>query len=304
MDFELKKEYEYVLYEESGHVGRITLNYPQKRNAIDFRGQGGICDNLHAALDEAEENDAVKVVIIRGAGPAFCAGHDLSKVGYVYGMTDKGQRPNQRIRLKVDRAHFDEHFKRIFLFPKITIAQAHGPCLGEGSIIVECCEMAIAAEDAEFGHPEVWLGGMGVGILPIIIATIGLKRAMDLMTTGRYIGAQEAERIGLVNKVVPTDKLEDEVNTLAETLGRLPRDGIAIGKAYRHMVYESMGLLSSFTQQGIFHAYATNMHWEEDEYSFFKARRDKGSVKDAYKGRDAFRSLKSQGLGEDDKDDK
>jgi len=300
VDFKLKKKYEYVLYEESGHIARITLNFPERRNAIDFRGQGGICDNLHAALDEAEKNDEIKIVVIKGNGPAFCAGHDLTKVGYVYGMTDKGSRPNQRIRLKVDRAHFDEHFKRLFLFPKITIAQVHGSCLGEGSIIVECSDLAIAAEDAQFGHPEVWLGGMGVGVLPIIIATIGLKRAMDLMTTGRYIGANEAERIGLINKVVPVDKLEAEVNTLAEMLGRLSKDGIAIGKALRYMVYDSLGLLSSFTQQGIFHAYATNMHWEKDEYSFFKERRNKG-VTDAYKGRDAFRSLMSRELGENDK---
>lgn len=301
MDFELKKKFDYVLYEESGPVGRITLNYPEKRNAVDFVGQGGICDNFDSALDEAEENDDVKVVIIRGAGPSFCSGHDLSKVGYVYGMTDKGHRPNQRIRLKVDKAHFDDHFRRLFLFPKLTIAQVHGACLGEGLIMVECCELAIAAEGAEFGHPEAWLGGNGIGILPIIIATIGLKRAIDLVATGRYIGAQEAASIGLINRVVPADKLEDEVNAQAEILGRLPRDGIALGKAHRHMVYESMGLLSSFTQQGIFHSYATNMHWEKDEYSFFKARRDKGSVKDAYKGRDAFRSPGSKVPGTDEK---
>ncbi len=287
MEFELKQEYKTVIYEKSEHVARITLNRPEVRNAIDFRGQGGITDDLHAALTQAEDDDEIKVVILKGAGPDFCAGHDLSGVGLVYGMKDKGERVNQRIRYKWDRQHFDEHFKRMFLFPKITVAQVHGHCLGEGSIFVECCDMAIAAEDAEFGHPEVWLGGMGVGILPIIIATVGLKRAMDLMTSGRRIDGREAERIGLVNKVVPADKLEEEVNKLAETLSRLPRDGIAIGKALRHMAYEAMGLTSSFTQQGIFHTWATNMHWEKDEYSFFKARRDKG-VAGGYKGRDAF----------------
>ncbi len=124
--------------------------------------------------------------------------------------------------------------------------------------------------------------------MPIIIATVGLKRAMDILTTGRRFDGKEAERIGFVNKVVPADRLETEVNSLAEMLGRLPRDGIAIGKALRHMTYEAMGLTSSFTQQGIFHTWATNMRWEKDEYSFFKARRDKG-VTEGYKGRDAFR---------------
>jgi enoyl-CoA hydratase len=129
---------------------------------------------------------------------------------------------------------------------------------------------------------------MGVGILPIIIVTIGLKRAIELMTTGNYIDGKEAERIGLVNKVVPLEDLEKTVNSMAERMSRLSRDGIAIGKAARYAAYDSLGLLSSFMQQGIFHAFATNMHWEEDEYSFFKARRDKGVTK-AYKGRDAFR---------------
>lgn len=280
-------EYENVIYEKEKYVAKITLNRPEVRNAIDFRGQRGIVDDLHSALSQAEDDDKIKVVILKGAGPDFCAGHDLSKVGYVYGMKDKKERVNQRIRYKVDRLHFDDHFKRLFLFPKITIAQVHGHCLGEGAIFVECCDMAIAAENAQFGHPEVWLGGMGVGILAIIIATVGLKRAMDLMTTGRRIDATEAERIGLINRAVPADKLEEEVNKLAKKLSRLPRDGIAIGKAQRYMTYEAMGLLSSFTQQGVFHAWATNMHWEKDEYSFFKARRDKG-VREAYRDRDTF----------------
>ena len=287
MKFELKTRYKTVLYEKSGHIARITLNLPEKRNTLDFRGQGGITDDLHAAFTEAEEDDEIKVVILKGAGPDFCAGHDLSGVGFVYGMKDKGERISQRVRYKWDRRHFDEHLRRIFLFPKIIVAQVHGHCLGEGSILVECCDMAIAAEDAQFGHPEVWLGGVGVSLMPIVIATVGLKRAMDLLTTGRRIDGREAERIGLVNKAVPSDKLEEEVDKLAETLARLPADGIAIGKALRHMAYEAMGLTSSFTQQGIFHTWATNIHWEKDEYNFFKARRDKG-VKEAYRGRNAF----------------
>jgi enoyl-CoA hydratase len=280
-------EYKNLIYEKEKYVARIILNRPDIRNAIDFRGQGGIVDDFHSALNEAENDDEIKVVVLKGAGPDFCAGHDLSKVGFVYGMKDKGERVNQRIRYKVDRLHFDEHFKRIFLFPKITIAQVHGHCLGEGTIFVECCDMAIAAENAQFGHPEVWLGGMGVSIVPVIIATVGLKRAMDLLTSGRRIDGTEAERIGLINKAVRADKLEEEVKKLTEKLSLLPRDGIAIGKALRYMAYEAMGLLSSFTQQGVFHAWATNMHWEEDEYNFFKARRNKGITK-AYKDRDAF----------------
>ena len=117
-------DYRYVLYEKEEAVARITLNRPEKLNVFDFPGQGGILDDFYAALEEAEEDDQVKVVVIRGAGRSFCAGHDLDSVGHVYGM-GTGQpgerRASQRVRLKVDRRWMEHHMK-LLLFPKITIA--------------------------------------------------------------------------------------------------------------------------------------------------------------------------------------
>jgi enoyl-CoA hydratase len=242
---------------------------------------GGIVDHFDLALREAEDDDEIKVIVIKGAGRAFSAGHDVSKVGFVYGMGTgkKGERrPSERIRLKVDREWMEKIHVHLFLCPKITVAQVHGYCLGEGIIILECCDLAIAAEDAKIGHPEQRMGfsGSGQGAIPILIMTVGLKRAMDLLLTGRHITGVEAERMGLVNKAVPLDKLEEEVDELAKSLCFLPRDGIALGKAARHIMYDSLGLTSGFTTGYYSHSFFTNLRYEPDEYNFFKTRRDEG----------------------------
>lgn len=286
------KSYKYVILEKTGPtVARLTFNRPDKLNSWDFPGQGGITDDFHAALDEVEEDDDAKVLILRGAGRAFSAGHDLATVGFVYGMGTGGagdRRPSQRIRLKVDKKAFGENHLRLFLFPKVTIAQVHGYCIGEGIILMSCCDLAVAAEDARIGHSEQRMGfaGSGMGSVNILIATVGLKRAMDILLTGRHLDGKEAERYGLVNKVVPSEKLEEEVNALADAISKLPRDGIAIGKAHRHLTYDAMGLTAGFTNGYLTHTLFTSLRWEPDEYNFFKVRRD-ADIRTAIHQRDA-----------------
>ncbi|MBI3967006.1 MAG: enoyl-CoA hydratase/isomerase family protein [Chloroflexi bacterium] len=271
--------YEHILCERTGNVARITFNRPEKLNAWPF--QGGMTADFHAALTEAEEDDDVKVVVLRGAGRCFSAGHDLAEVGLVYGYGTGQQgerRPSQRIRLKIDREGFDTNHRRVLLFPKITIAQIHGYCIGEGLILTECCDLAVAAEDAQLAHADQRMGfaGSGIGVIPILIATVGLKRALDLLLTGRMISGREALDIGLVNQAVPADDLDDAVERLVEALCKLPRDGIAIGKAHRALTYDALGLTAGFAQGSLTHTLFTNLRWEPDEYNFFKHRRDAG----------------------------
>ena len=282
-------EYKYVLYEKDGAIATITLNRPERLNAFDFPGQGGICDDFFSALEEAEVDDEVKVVIIKGAGRAFCAGHDLSTVGYIYGMSDRptDKRPGQRIRLKVDRNWLWAHHMRLMFHPKITIAQVHGYCIGEGLMITEECDLAIASEDALLGHTEQRLGFAGCGIstvLPLILS-VGLKRARWMLLTGKQISGKEAAEIGLVNKAVPPDKLDETVRKLAEALVLYPADGIAIGKAMTNIVYDILGIPSSFSTGYVGHTLFTNLRYQPGEWIFFKERRDKG-VKAAFHERD------------------
>ena len=114
-------KYEKIIYEKDGNIGRITLNYPEKLNTWDFPGQGGMSDQFDGALKEAVDDDDIKVVVIKGAGRCLSAGHDLTKVGFVYGMgTGKTgeRRASQRARLKVDHKFIAEHLQNIFLCPK------------------------------------------------------------------------------------------------------------------------------------------------------------------------------------------
>ena len=272
-----RKELSRVIYEKDGNIATVTLNYPEKLNAMDFPGDGGICDGFYKdALNLAEEDDDIKVVLIKAAGRAFCSGHDLSRVGFVYGMDPKKARVGQQPRLKVDNPWGDKTFRRLFLFPKITIAVVHGIAFGEGIMITECCDMAIAAEDAMFSHREQRLA-FGGQITPLAILTYGLKRALDIWLTGRDVSATEALEIGLVNRVVPIDKLDEEAEKLARHIATLGRDVIAIGKAARQQTYSQLGIIAGWDIFGVIHTLATNVHWYPGEYSFFKQRSDKGA---------------------------
>ncbi len=274
----------YVRYEKDGHIGRLILDDPDHLNPWSDK----MGPDLNRALDEPEEDDDIKVVILKGAGRAFCAGADLRQVYERYGGKKDARRPSERNRLKIDRARLCEIQRRLFLFPKITIAQIHGYCIGIGSMLAYCCEILIAAEDAMIGHTEQRLGFSGTaGMFANMVARVGLTRAVDLLLPGKLISGKEAEQIGLITRAVPPDRLEEVVETRAREIALLPRDGIAIGKAARHIEYDSMGLLSPFSVGYVMHAFFTNLRWEEDEYNFVREREKKG-VKAAYKDRDAL----------------
>lgn len=284
----VRKELTNIIYEKEGNIATVTLNRPEKLNAIDAIGRDQMMQDFWGAFDEAAWDDDIKVVILKGTKRAFSVGHDLTRVGVVYGLVPGERRPSQRTRLMMDRrALNDDMINHLFLHPKITIAQVEGYCIAGGTHLVSLCDLAITAEDATFGLTEQRLGfgGSGVGSINILIATIGLKRALDLFITGRTFDGKEAERMGLVNKAVPVEKLEEEVNKLAKAITLMPRDGIAIGKATRHLVYDSMGLLSGGPIGYYSHTLFTNLRWEPDEYNFFKERKDKGA-KDGFHGRD------------------
>ena len=271
-------EYENVIYEKQGYVARITLNRPKKMNALSpelFR-------DWMDAITEAEEDDNIKVIIFKGAGRAFCSGADLTQVGFIYGMKEPKpgekarERPSQRIKLKLDRYLQCEVMRRVLLCRKVTIAQTHGYCLGHGLMVVEKCDLIIGAEDCKFGYVEERLGTGGNTLSPMLILRVGLTKALDLQITGKMIDGKEAERIQLINRAVPLDQLETEVDELARGIALYSRDGLAISKTVRHAVYDSLGMTQWLTTAYWSHTLMTNMKWEPDEYNFFKERRDKG----------------------------
>lgn len=282
---------ETLIYEkedfEEGSMVTLTMNKPETLNALNIE----FSREIDEALTEVEQDDDVKVVVFKGAGKSFSCGYDLGRVYFVYGggsgkPEDKSRRPSQRSRLAYDRWRSDS-LRRIFLLDKITIAQVHGYCIGGGLYMSLCCDMTIAAEDAKIGHSEQRLGFSGaMYVFPIEVALIGQKRARELLLTGKLIDGKEAERIGLVNQVVPADQLEAETRKLARSMTLLPRDGIAIGKATARLAYDSMGLSSAFGQGYLGHTLFTNIRYEPGEFNFIKRRRDVG-MREAVKERDA-----------------
>ncbi len=282
--------YKYVIYEKKGEIAYVTINRPEKLNALEYVWAGEDFAEVVAAYKEAELDDEIKVIILKGAGRAFSAGQDLSKVGFVYGFsTDKkDRRPSQRIRLRLDREGLWDATQHLWLCRKLTIAQVHGYALEAGIMIAMTSDFIIAAEDTQIGWPGQRLGFAGSGEWSFgpLVYSIGLRRALDLWITGRIISGKEAADIGLVTRAVPPEKLEEEVNALASQLCFYPRDGIAIGKATRHLFYDMLNITGmSHTIGYITHSMFTNIRYEPGEWNFFKVRKE-GGAKTAFHARD------------------
>lgn len=285
-------EYETVLYEKEGQVAYVTLNRPEKLNTVTtelFRDWG-------AAIAEAEGDDDVKVVVFKGAGRCFSAGAPLDKVGFVYGMKppapgEKIGKIPQRVRLSYDRSLFLDFFRKVLLCKKITIAQMHEYCLGVAFSIAMHCDLLIASEDCKMGHVEERLGLAGLTLMPIMVLRCGLTRSLDLCLTGKMIDGKLAAEYNLINRAVAKEKLEAEVRELANGLALYPKDGIAIGKVSRELMYESMGITRGTLEHYIMHSFQTNRVYEPEEHNFFKERRDKGVREAAHQKHDHYAAL-------------
>lgn len=280
-----------IIYESKGEIAKITFNKPDKLNVMDFPGDGGIYDQFIAALDRAADDDELKVVIIKGAGRSFCAGHDLTRIYKVYEEQDKDpgkRRPSQKARLKIDRKWLEGH-QKLMLLPKFTIAQVHGHCIGEGSVIAEMSDITIVADDAKISHAEQRLGfsGSGMNLVPLY-QTVGYKKARWMLLTGDAINGVEAERIGWATRSVPYEKLEAEVNKEAQRLTLLPADGIAIGKATNHYICDILGFTQGLVQGYLSHTMFTNLRFEEGEYNFVKKRKEEGVREGVHKRDERF----------------
>ena len=196
--------YETIAVEKRGRVAVLTINRPDKLNALSSK----VHEEGVAALDELRNDDGVRVVVITGSGEkAFIAGADISEF--------EGQTP------VAQRASFHERtlFNTLDTFPKPIIAMVNGFCLGGGNELAMACDIRIASENAKFSQPEINLGIMcGGGGTQRLPRLVGEGRAMEMVLTGDMIDAATAERFGLVNHVYPSDQLEAETMKLAEKI--------------------------------------------------------------------------------------
>jgi len=206
---------------------RLTLNRPAKLNALSTE----LRDALTAAVAEAETDPDVRVIAIAGAGRAFCAGYDLGEAAPpdVWGW---------RAVLAQDVAAT----LAIWRCSKPVIAQVHGFALAGGLELAMACDLVVAAGDARLGAPEIRFGSAPVTLLMPFL--IGQKATRELLFTGDLVDAAEAHRLGLVNRVVPADRLAAEVDALAETLARVEPDVMAPTKLMLNRAMEAAGFLA------------------------------------------------------------
>ncbi|HTR64539.1 MAG TPA: enoyl-CoA hydratase-related protein [Terriglobales bacterium] len=198
-------KYETLLLTSEAGVAGITLNRPAKRNAISLQ----LIEELTAALDEVEKSGD-QVLILTGAGKAFCAGMDLDELKSLLGKTH-----DENVK---DSARMAGIFRRLYDFPKPTIAAVNGAAIAGGTGFATMCDFTLAVPDAKFGYTEVRIGFMPAIVSSILVWQVGHKIARDLLLSGRQFDAEEANRLGLVNEVVDPERLMTRARELAGEL--------------------------------------------------------------------------------------
>jgi methylglutaconyl-CoA hydratase len=188
-----------------GPIATITLNRPEKRNAISFE----LIDDLLRALSEVAKSDAI-VLILTGAGKAFCSGMDLDSLKALLGRT-----PQQNLE---DSQTMVQLFRTLYEFPKVTIAAVNGAAIAGGTGLALLCDFTLAVPEAKFGYTEVRIGFVPAIVSTFLLRQVGEKVARDLLLTGRLFGAEEAVSLGLVREVVPSDQLLVRARELAGLL--------------------------------------------------------------------------------------
>jgi enoyl-CoA hydratase/carnithine racemase len=213
--------YETILFEKKGAVAKITLNRPEKMNAMNdimFREIG-------QALEDSEQDSDIRVVVITGKGKAFCSGVDL-KFSREKLVSQKDREDFYRLGNRVKMRRIEEMSKPV-------IAAVNGFALAGGFEIMLTCDLAIASEDAMIGDQHMTYGLFGAGGSPFRLPLlVGIRKAKELIFTGKWISGKEAERIGLVNRAVPADQLESAVDELVAQLVDKSPVAMKISKAY------------------------------------------------------------------------
>lgn len=230
-------KYETIIYEKEKGIATLTYNRPERRNAINYQ----MADEMFAAVEEAKDDDEVRVLIVTGAGQAFNSGDDVKAI---FLAEDR----EERMR-KIKMGHMMGTYHEPFFneFPKPTIAAVNGPAVGSGFDIAISCDIRLASENARFGYLYVLRGLIGTILGPVMLPhLIGASRALEMMLSGEMMDAAEAERVGLVSRVVPQDRLMEEATELAHKLMKAaPLAQQAVKRAVYKGIFDPYGLAES-----------------------------------------------------------
>lgn len=212
-------EYQEILYQSSDGIAWITLNRPEKRNALN----DGLVEELKRALSAAESDESVRVAVIRGAGRDFCAGADLSQLQKLAGATVLDN--------LADASGFAAMLQQIRKLGKPVIAAVHGRALAGGAGLASACDLVIAARSASFCYTEVRIGFVPAIVTAIARRNLTEKQAFELLCTGRALTAEEAERIGFINRVFEDDSFESDVREYAGVMAKLSGSAVGLTKS-------------------------------------------------------------------------
>lgn len=199
------QHYATLVLARDGPVATVTLNRPDKRNAISYE----LIGELLRALEEIEQS-AAQIVMLTGAGKAFCSGMDLDNLRSITGRSEEEN--------LTDSATMARLFRTLYEFPKVTIAAVNGAAVAGGCGLATLCDFTLASSQAKFGYTEVRIGFVPAIVSAFLLRQVSEKHARDLLLTGRIIGAEEAFRMGLVNEVVAPEKLLGRARDLAASL--------------------------------------------------------------------------------------
>jgi len=230
---------ESILFEKKDLVCWLTLNRPEERNALSL----DLMYKIQNKLNIIKKDKEISVVVIKGNGPSFCSGHSIKEL----------------VGKKNDIHHFRKVFsecskmmKNLHNLPQPVIAQVHGVATAAGCQLVAACDLAIAEKNAKFATPGVKIGLFCSTPMVPLSRIIGRRRALDMLLTGRFISAQEAERFGLVNKVVEPNKLDEETKKWAQEIAKNSRFTLSFGKqAFYNQVDQTETSAYNFAKEAI-----------------------------------------------------
>lgn len=274
---------ETILYDKPTYqIARITLNRPEKHNSFYFPDMAEWFDTL---IDRAVDDNDVKAIIICGNGRSFCTGDDLNRApAEAFGLRP-GERLGQMQRLRGFWRIYESQKNKLLYCPKNTIAAVQGYAIGMGWSLAEMCDLVVAGESATFSQAEQRIGFAGITNIMTVLH-FGPKRTRELMLTGGTLSAQKAMDWGLVNSVVPDDKLEEEALRWAKMICLHSTDGLMTMKMLMESIYEALGVGAAHQSTMMAHTLFTNLAWRPDEMNFLKLRTQVGAS-EAFRQREA-----------------
>jgi enoyl-CoA hydratase len=266
---------EAVVYEVVGHVATITMNRPDVANAQNT----AVIDGIDHFLDVADADDEVRVVVLAGAGKHFSAGHDL-KALVIGSDADPwvAMRETPEGKFRHEQVMYYERCKRLYAFRKPTIARVQGATVAAGLMLACMCDLIVAADDATFSNPVLRMTGAGVELL-VEPWELGIRKAKEFLWTGETIDAQEAWRLGLVNRVVPAAELIERTRELADRVALVPPTTAQVVKDTINNSATLMGKEESWKYHFMAHHW---MHNTSTALDALAARKTKSSMQEVF----------------------